>query len=62
MTFVECYKKGYALPEDIHIFIEYWHSDSGDVTLPAFLGITPEEYALWIENRTTIKDILANYK
>ncbi|WP_374004704.1 hypothetical protein [Bacillus velezensis] len=57
LKFMNACLQGEALLEDIDEFIEQWHeSDSGE-ELHEFLGMTFEEYSIWVENETMLKTI-----
>jgi hypothetical protein len=58
-TFIELALNGEALPDEIDDFVDAWHEDSGEEELDEFLGMTPEEYSLWITNPDFIEIILA---
>lgn len=51
MKFYDLYISKLADKEDIHKFIEEWHTtDFGtDYKLHDFLGLTKEQYAKWVE-------------
>ncbi len=58
-TFVEQVLLGDALWTEIDDWVERWHSGSGDRSLQDFLGMTWQEYALWVEQPSTLRVILA---
>lgn len=47
-----------ARPEDIDDFIDQWHENPGEQPLHDFLGMTRNEYALWIANATILPTII----
>lgn len=57
-NFIDLALSGNAGLEDIDDFVDAWHESDGSVTLPDFLGMTPDEYALWVSNPETIEVIL----
>ncbi|HKS90125.1 MAG TPA: hypothetical protein VJR70_11845 [Stellaceae bacterium] len=46
--FIELCVSGKAAPQDIDDFIDRWHENPEETELQEFLGITPEEYGLWL--------------
>jgi hypothetical protein len=48
--FLQRYLNGEVLSDDIDDFIDAWHETSGKKELFAFLGMTKEEYALWLRD------------
>jgi len=48
MSFMEMLKRRLATWEDIDDFIEIWHNGSYDCKLHEFLGMSLEEYKLWV--------------
>ena len=57
-TFINDIKNNKALIIDIDKYIEEWHSHDYDVELHEFLGLTWEEYKLWVEKPNTLKLII----
>jgi hypothetical protein len=49
---------GEAFLDDIDAFVEEWHQGEGAETLAEFLGMTPEEYRLWVEQDAALRFIL----
>lgn len=63
-TFVAACLSGSALLSDIDDYIDEWH-DSDDVSLPeihAYLGMSHDEYKLWVERPESLRFILAAHK
>ena len=58
MSFLEKVLAGKALAEDIDSYVEDWHESSTRQTLPAFLGMTDDEYALWVEQPEALSQII----
>lgn len=60
-VFFQLYLAGKALPDDIHDFIDKWRSiysnanDNEIVPLHDFLGLTWEEYEVWIHDENALK-------
>jgi len=46
-TFLNLAVRGEVLLEEIDEFIDQWHEGQNSESISAFLGMTPEEYALW---------------
>lgn len=44
--------------EDIDDFIDEWHKGEGNEDLHEFLGMSWEEYALWVSNPYVLPDII----
>jgi hypothetical protein len=49
-TFIDLYLRGKCLPEDIDDFVDAWHERPGKQELYEFLGMTEEEYSLWVRD------------
>lgn len=47
-----------VLVDEIDDYIDEWHDGDYDVDLNEFLGMTKEEYRLWVENDSMIKYII----
>lgn len=47
-TFVDLCLAGNVLLEEIDDFIDQWHASSAEIELHEYLGMTKEEYALWL--------------
>ena len=48
-----------ARPGDIDDYIERWHQNPGEQSLHEFLGMTRNEYALWIANAAILPTLLS---
>lgn len=58
-TFMEQLLDGRAFLDEVDDWVDEWHDgDSGD-RLSAFLGMTEEEYALWVEKPSALRLIAA---
>lgn len=63
-TFFELYSCGKALAEEIDDFIDRWHEEmtgkSGKQLIPIhkFLGLTEDEYAVWVQDPGILPMIL----
>jgi hypothetical protein len=58
MNFIEQVLEGEVLDTEIDDFVERWHNSKSDESLPDFLGFTPQEYALWVEQPETLRSIV----
>jgi hypothetical protein len=57
-TFIDLSLAGQARPSEIDDFVDVWHRGDGRVELHEFLGMTSEEYALWVSNPDALSAIL----
>lgn len=58
-TFINLVLSGDALIDEIDDFIDEWHENTDlDMPLSDFLGLSREEYDLWVERNETLKFIL----
>lgn len=57
-SFVELCLEGFAGLSEIDEHIERWHEGDYDCSLPEFLGLSVDEYALWVEKPTALRYIL----
>lgn len=62
MSFIEKVLAGDALDTEIDDYVEQWHQNGGDLSLAEFLGLTDEEYALWVEQPESLRSILFRRK
>jgi hypothetical protein len=58
-SFIEKCLSREATPQDIDDFIDQWHENPGEQQLHDFLGMTRNEYALWIANAAILPTILS---
>ena len=56
--FADLCLKGEALADQIDDFVDCWHESDVDIPLHEFLGLTRDEYALWVERPDSLKFIL----
>ncbi len=47
-----------ALLEEIDDYVKEWHDSDTEMTIHEFLGMTQEEYFLWVENDCILKYII----
>jgi hypothetical protein len=59
-TFIDLCLSGEVVMDEIDDLVDEWHQDGGSTeSLHAFLGMTAEEYALWVEKPGSLRLILA---
>jgi len=62
-TFVDKCLNGDADLDDIDDFVQAWHEGDGPgLELREFLGMTREEYGLWLEHPTCLPAIVAAHR
>ncbi|MEI2282438.1 hypothetical protein [Paenibacillus polysaccharolyticus] len=57
--FMDACLNGDALSEDIETYIEEWHESESTEEVFEYLGMTEEEYGLWVENDGILRSIFA---
>ena len=57
-NFIEFCLAGKALVDDVYAFIDEWHSSDSQLQLSQYLGMTAEEYALWLEKPESLRFIV----
>jgi hypothetical protein len=57
-TYVAQCLEGRATLDDIDTFIDRWHDGTDDRELHEFLGMTWDEYRLWVERPGSLRHIL----
>jgi len=50
LSFIEMALRGDAMPDEIEDFIEFWHRSDSTAELHDFLGLTWDEYSLWVSD------------
>jgi hypothetical protein len=58
-TFIERCLRGEAMLDEIETYVERWHKSSTDGALHSFLGMTEEEYSLWLRDPDALAYIVA---
>ena len=58
-TFIELALNGDVLPDEIDDFVDAWHEGDASNDLHEFLGLTLQEYSLWVSNPDFIEIIIA---
>ncbi|MFG2410941.1 hypothetical protein [Streptomyces goshikiensis] len=62
-TFVEDALTGDAGLDDIDSYVDAWHdTEDGDLELHEFLGMTWDEYRLWVEKPSTLRYIVSAHR
>lgn len=62
ISFVELCLEGYAELSEIHDYVEKWHNGADDSPLHSFLGMSFEEYSMWVEKPQSLRFILFSKK
>ncbi|EMY5506447.1 hypothetical protein V8T57_002916 [Bacillus wiedmannii] len=57
LKFMDACLQGEALLEDIDEYIDEWHESDTEEEIYEFLGMTFEEYGIWVENDAMLKTI-----
>ena len=61
-TFVQACLRGDASLEDIDDWIDRWHDGTSSESLPVFLGMTENEYSLWVQQPSALKSIVESHQ
>ena len=62
ITFIEKCLSGDALYEDIDDYVDIWHDSNSTDELYEFLGMTRQEYWLWVRNPDILPQIVQAHK
>ena len=57
--YIDAVLDGSALFTDIDDYIDRWHEHPGAESLHEYLGLTWDEYALWVEEPRSLRLIIA---
>jgi hypothetical protein len=57
LKFMDACMNGEELAEEIETYIEEWHEGDSKETVYEYIGMTREEYGLWVENDSILKSI-----
>ncbi len=57
LPFIELYLSGKVLPEDIDDYVDKWHANPGGREIYEFLGMSKEEYSLWLRDPNVLPRI-----
>jgi hypothetical protein len=58
MTFLDKCITGNVSEEAIHDFIDEWHTGESSLALHEFLGMTWDEYVLWVVDAKNLRKII----
>ena len=58
-TFIELALRGDVMPDEIDDFIDHWHDAGLEGDLHAYLGLSWEEYSLWVSDAESINIIIS---
>ncbi len=61
-NFIEKVLQGLEFEDAISQYVEIWHQSDSDLELHDYLGLTFDEYALWVENPNALGSILYHKK
>ena len=61
-TFISACLAGNAFAEEIDDFVDAWHDGNDSRDLNEYLGMTKEEYAVWVERPETLQYIIFAHK
>jgi hypothetical protein len=54
-TFMAKFRRGEVSADQITDYIDAWHGDVSEMTLPMYLGMTVQEYGAWVEDPTILE-------
>ena len=57
LPFIELYLRGKVLPEDIDDYVDRWNADPAGQEIYEFLGMSKEEYSLWLRDPNMLPHI-----
>ncbi|OQX23479.1 MAG: hypothetical protein BWK80_25845 [Desulfobacteraceae bacterium IS3] len=58
-TFIHLCTNGYLLTDDIDDYVDMWHESDKDEELYDFLGMSRQEYRLWVHDPDMLDHIIA---
>jgi hypothetical protein len=61
-SFVSLAISGHATADQIDDYVDRWHSEPGNLSLHEFLGMSRDEYALWVRSPDMLGAILTSRK
>ena len=62
LNFITSCIQGFCLIEDIDDFVDNWHDSDSELQLYEYLGMTHDEYKLWLEKPESLKFIIFSKK
>lgn len=57
-NFIQQVKDGNVKIEQIDEFVDQWHNGTSPLELHEFLGMTKDEYSLWVTHPQYLEDIV----
>lgn len=57
-TFFELYKDGHAMEDEVDDYIDLWHDSKPACSLSEYLGLTDEEYSIFLTDASALPFIL----
>jgi hypothetical protein len=57
-SFMDLCLQGKAMPDQIDEFVAKWHRQNGDQDIIPYLGMTPEEYDLFVRHPDALASIV----
>lgn len=61
-NFIEDCLSGNTILQEIDNYIDQWHDSQSDQTIYEYLGMTKEEYALFVKDENSLKSIIMAHK
>jgi len=61
-NFIEDCLSGNTIPREIDNYIDQWHESQSDQTIYEYLGMTGEEYALFVKDENSLESIITAHK
>lgn len=61
-TFVDLCLEGRALLDEVDDYVDQWHDGPSTESLASYLGMTEDEYAVWVEKPGALPFILFSRK
>lgn len=58
-SFIELVLDGQASCEEADDFVERWHESDSTMSLHKYLGLSWEDYALWVKSPSELESIIA---
>ncbi len=62
MNFIDLCIKGLTITDDIEEYIEQWRRSTGELSVHEFLGMSLDEYDLWLNNPEVLDGIVCRKK
>jgi hypothetical protein len=58
-SFVDLCLQGKAIPDEIDEYVAEWHRQESDLDIVSYLGMTPEEYDLFVKHPDAVPLIVS---